>query len=209
MSSLKSLAVLPLAFAAALAVGALAGCSAGTAEPAATESAAPAPVETPTATETVAPATFTLPTTCTTVVPQTRVDAFEASGLELLGGPGGTYGTDYLADATPEETAGGISCIWGFADSGVSSVTISVAPLTAAVRPQVVASFTTQGLNEEVVGDATTFGVQGDRTLDPAIINALRGESWISVIETIGGPTAYAEAVAIADEVHAQVYTAN
>jgi hypothetical protein len=202
MSSLKSLAVLPLL----VAVLAVAGCSADTGQPTEAQTDSPAPVETPAPTATADPLDFTLPTACATVVPTTRLDAFNAAGLVLLGGPGGKYGTDYLADATPEEQAGGISCIWGFSETEISSVTISIAPLTPSTRPDIVASFAEQGLNEALVGDAATFGVQGDRTLDPAIINALRGDSWISVIQTLGGPDSYAEAVAIADEVYAQVY---
>jgi hypothetical protein len=203
MSSSRSLAVLPLAIALLVA---LAGCT-----------AAETPVEAPTATATEAPAptatpeavklSFTMPTDCTTIVPKSRIDAFAAEGIILLGGPGGKY-ADYLTDATPEEQAGGISCIWGFQDSEVSSFTISVAPLTAATRPAVVASFTEQGLNEQVGGDAVAYGVQGDRTLDPAIMNVLRGESWISVIATIGGTDSYNQSVEIAQEVHDLVYTA-
>jgi hypothetical protein len=203
MSSSKSLAVLPLAV--ALLIG-LAACSAPetpVAEPTAEATATPEPSATPTPTS----RTFTMPTDCTTLLPQSRLDTFTADGIVLLGGPGGKYGSDYLADATPEETAGGISCIWGLADSEVSSFTVSVAPLTAATRPAVVASFAEQGLNEAVVGDGVAYGVQGDRTLDPAIMNVLRGDSWISVIATIGGSDTYAQAVEIAQEVADRVYT--
>jgi hypothetical protein len=125
----------------------------------------------------------------------------------LLGGPDGKYGTDYLADATPEEQAGGISCIWGFADSEISSLTVSVAPLSASTRPDIVASFNEQGLNEATIDDAVTFAVQGDKNLNPAVYNVLRGDSWISVIATIGGTDSYNEAVEVAAEVHAIVYT--
>jgi hypothetical protein len=206
MSSWKSLAVLPLALVLVLP---LAGCSSDGDAEVLTPPDKPTPVETPTATPSAADLTFTMPEECATVVPQSRLDAFEASGLVLLGGPDGKYGDDYLADATPEQQAGGISCIWGFADSEVSSVTISIAPLSPATRPDIVDSFAAQGLNEDLVDGAATFGVQGDKQLNPAVYNVLRAESWISVIETIGGPDAYTEAVAIADEIHAQVYTAS
>jgi hypothetical protein len=203
MSSSKSLAVLPLAVALLVV---LAGCAAEEppqAAPTASATEAPEPTATPESVK----LTFAMPTDCTEMVPQSRIDAFEAEGIILLGGPGGKY-TDYLSDATPEEQAGGISCIWGFADSEVSSFTISVAPLTAATRPAVIASFAEQGLNEQVVGDGVAYGVQGDRTLDPAIMNVLRGESWISVIATIGGTDSYNQSVEIAQEVHDSVYTA-
>jgi hypothetical protein len=206
MSSWKSLAVLPLALVLVLP---LAGCSNDGDADVLTPPDKPTPVETPTATPSAADLTFTMPEECATVVPQSRLDAFEASGLVLLGGPDGKYGDDYLADATPEQQAGGISCIWGFADSEVSSVTISIAPLSPATRPDIVDSFAAQGLNEDLVDGAATFGVQGDKQLNPAVYNVLRAESWISVIETIGGPDAYTEAVAIADEIHSQVYTAS
>ena len=203
MSSTKSLAVLPLAVA-LLAV--LAGCSAAE-TPQETPTAAATEAPEPTATPEPVDLVFTMPTDCTAMVPQSRVDAFSAEGIILLGGPGGKY-ADYLTDATPEEQAGGISCIWGFEDSEVSSFTISVAPLTAATRPDVIASFTEQGLNEQVAGDGVAYGVQGDRTLDPAIMNVLRGDSWISVIATIGGTDSYNQSVEIAQEVHDLVYTA-
>jgi len=204
MSSSKSLAVLPLAV---VLLAVLAGCTAAE-TPKETPSATATEEPTPTTTPEAVKLTFTMPTDCTEIVPQSRLDAFAAEGIILLGGPGGKY-SDYLTDATPEEQAGGISCIFGFSDSEVSSFTISVAPLTAATRPAVIASFTEQGLNEQVTDDGVAYGVQGDRTLDPAIMNVLRGESWISVIATIGGTDTYAQSVEIAQEVHDVVYTAS
>ena len=204
MGSFRSLAVLPIAVAL---IAALAGCSAEKAEP---TPATAEPTAAPTATATQEPVslTFAMPTNCAAILPQSRVDRFTSEGIELLGGPGGKYGNDYLVDATPEQQAGGITCIWGYTDTEVSSFTISVAPLSAATRPAVVASFTEQGLNEEVTGDAVAYGVQGDRSLNPAIMNVLRGESWISVIATIGGRDSYEQSVEIAQEVHDLVYTA-
>lgn len=204
MSSSKKLAILPIAIAL---VAALAGCTAEEAPQAAPTAET---TETPTAEPTVTPSTltFTMPTDCASILPQSRIDEFAAEGIVLLGGPGGRYGSDYLVDATPEEQAGGISCIWGFSDSEVSSFTISVAPLSAATRPAVVASFAEQGLNEETTPNGIAYGVQGDRTLDPAIMNVLRGESWISVIATIGGLDSYTRSVEISGEVYESVYTA-
>lgn len=202
MSSSKSLAALPLVVVALLV---LAGCSAND-SPALTAPETPAPAATASAEPTAEPLDFSMPTDCLAITPQSRLDAFASQGLVLLGGPGGKYGTDYLQDETPEELAGGISCIWGYADSEVSSLTVSVAPLSASTRPDIVASFAEQGLNEATVADGTTFALQGDKTLDPAIINVLRGESWISVIMTIGGLDSYTQAEAIAAEVHDLVY---
>jgi hypothetical protein len=203
MSSWKSVAMLPLALALVLP---LAACAGDTGPEELTPPDEPTPVVTPTPSETALDLAFTQPDSCLSVLPQARLDAFDAAGLVLLGGPDGKYGDEYLVDPTPEQRAGGITCIWGFADSEVSSVTISVAPLTPSTRPDVVDSFTEQGLNEDLVGGASTFSVQGDKQISPAIINALRPESWISVIQTIGGPDAYAEAVAMADEIYTQVY---
>jgi hypothetical protein len=202
MSSIKTLAVLPVAIAMLVALSACAGEE----PPELTTPDASTPTATPTPTPTAAALDFTEPEDCTTLLPQSRLDLFASRGLVLLGGPGGKYGTDYLADATPEEQAGGISCIWSFADSEISSLTISVAPLSASTRPAIVASFNEQGLNEATVDDAVTFAVQGDKNLNPAVYNVLRGESWISVIATIGGTDSYNEAVEVAAEVHDLVY---
>ena len=195
---------LTMSAAALTAVLLLAGCAAETpvdetpVETPAAPSAAPEPTE--------EPEVFTLPTDCTTMLSADRVADFATQGLALLGGPGGKYGTDYLADPTPEESAGGMTCIWGFDDTDFASVTISVAPLAPADRAGVVTSLIEQGLNETVEGNTTTYVQQGDANSQPAIINVLRSDSWISVIETVGGEEFYAEAVMLADDVHGQVY---
>jgi len=203
MRSITTLGVLPLALAALLVLSACAGEK----PQQLTTPDAVTPTVTPTATPTASSLEFTEPESCSTLLPQSRLDLFASRGLVLLGGPDGKYGTDYLADATPEEQAGGISCIWGFADSEISSLTVSVAPLSASTRPDIVASFNEQGLNEATIDDAVTFAVQGDKNLNPAVYNVLRGDSWISVIATIGGTDSYNEAVEVAAEVHAIVYT--
>jgi len=196
---------LTMSAAALTAVLLLAGCAAETpvdetpVETPAAPSAAPEPTE--------EPEVFTLPTDCTTMLSADRVADFETQGLALLGGPGGKYGTDYLADPTPEESAGGMTCIWGFDDTDFASVTISVAPLTPADRAGVVTSLIEQGLNETVEGNTTTYVQQGDANSQPAIINVLRFDSWISVIETVGGEEFYAEAAMLADDVRDQVYS--
>ena len=196
---------LTMSAAALTAILLLAGCAAETpvdetpVETPAAPSAAPEPTE--------EPEVFTLPTDCTTMLSADRVADFETQGLALLGGPGGKYGTDYLADPTPEESAGGMTCIWGFDDTDFASVTISVAPLAPADRAGVVTSLIEQGLNETVEGNTTTYVQQGDANSQPAIINVLRFDSWISVIETVGGEEFYAEAAMLADDVRDQVYS--
>ena len=100
-----------LLLAALLAAG-LTGC--------APDDSAPAPVEIPAtpapdATEEPQPSepdtVFRMPTTCTETLPESRISEFDALGMELLAGPDGKYGDAYLADPTPEQLAGGITCI--------------------------------------------------------------------------------------------------
>ena len=183
----------------------LAGCAPDTA--AGGPSSTPTEPE-PTPSETVAPAAiFSMPSLCADILPASRVDAWLDDDIVLLGGPDGKYGDDYLADPSPEQQLGGITCIWGPSDSENSSVTVSVAPLAAADREDVVTDLVvTQGLNEETFEGATIYWQQGDTELEPAILNMLRADSWISVIETVGGSDSYAEAEDIADEVYALVY---
>jgi len=190
--------------AAALAL-ALAGCGGGepTAEPTPSPTATPTPTPTTTATETEF--RFVQPEDCASALPASRLAAFEDAGLSLLGGPGGKYGVHYLAEPTPEENAGGITCIWGDADTDASSITVSIAPL-GTNRPTVVQSLIDQGLNEAIDGDVTLYAVQGDEDHAPAILNVLRPESWISVIQTIGGAASFDEALTVADEAATTAY---
>ena len=184
---------------------ALTGCAA---EATPTPSAASTPTATPTVPAPAEARPFVQPVTCATALPADTVATIEQKGLVLLGGPEGRYGTEYAADPSPEETAGGVTCIWGFADTEVSSITVSVAPLPAAARAEVVESLTEQGLNEGLDGDATVFWQEGDEDFQPAIYTALRADSWISVIETVGGPEAYDEAVGIAADAYEATHPA-
>ena len=183
----------------------LAGCApeAAAQNPSATPTdSEPTPSQTATAT-----VEFTMPSQCTPILPESRIDGWLEDGIVLLGGPDGKYGDEYLADPSPEQQLGGITCIWGPSDSENSSVTVSVAPLTAENRREVVTDLVvTQGLNEETFDGATIYWQRGDTELEPAILNVLRADSWISVIETIGGEVSYAEAEDIADEVYSLVY---
>ncbi len=183
----------------------LAGCvdDAPTAAP--TPSPTTTPTPTPTGTASATEFTFVMPDDCESALPAARLDAFEADGLSLLGGPGGKYGEHYLADPTPEENAGGITCIWGDATTDASSITVSIAPL-GATRPAIVQSLLDQGLNEAIDGDLTLYAVQGDEEDAPAILNVLRPDSWISVIQTVGGPASFDEAITVADEAAAMAY---
>jgi len=186
----------------------LAGCAPTPTVDESTPGASP----TPSATVTTAPVdeVFAMPTACLDIVPPSRLAEFDADGLVLLGGPDGLYGDDYLLDPSPEQQLGGVTCIWGPPDTEVSSVAISVAPLSAADRPAVVTDLSvSQGLNESI-GEADTYYWKiGDSDDHPAILNVLTDDSWISVIQTIGGTDGYAAAEKLAAEVRALVYTVN
>jgi len=153
---------------------------------------------------------FTMPTACLDILPAKRLAEFESDGLVLLGGPDGLYGDDYLLDPSPEQRLGGVTCIWGPPDTELSSVTISVAPLPAADRPAVISDLSvSQGLNESVGETATYYWKLGDSDDHPAILNVIEDDSWISVIQTIGGTDNYAQAEKLAAEVRELVYTAS
>ena len=175
-----------------------------TGSPETTETATP----TPTPTESAEPAIFVQPRQCSSILPQSRLDSFSDQGLTLLGGPGGKFGDDYLSDPTPERVAGGITCIWGDNSNDVSSLTISVAPLSPSTRPGIVTDLTNQGLNVETLGNVSRYGQFGDEQSQPAILNVLRPDSWISIISTFGGQTLYDEAVTLSDEAAQQAYAA-
>ena len=164
----------------------------------------------PSPSETAAPGVevFSLPTACADILPASRLEQFAADGDVLLGGPDGLYGDEYLLEPSPEQNAGGITCIWGPPDTEISSITVSVAPLTADSRKKIVNDLVvTQGLNETAGEGITYYWKLGDRDDHPAILNALTDDSWISIIQTIGGIDSYAEAEKIAAEVHEQVYS--
>lgn len=194
-------ALLPVAVGLALALAACGGEAAP--EPTETETVAPTP--TPTVTDGPAEAVFTMPADCTTVLPATRQQQLVAQGRILLGGPGAKY-EQYYAGATPEELAGGISCVWGDEAAPESTVTVSVAPLSAATRGAVVDSLVAQGLNEAMVEDGISYAQIGDENSAPAVLNILRVDSWISVIQALGGEDRFNEAVELAAEAAAQVY---
>lgn len=155
------------------------------------------------------PPGFTQPRECAAMLAPQRLDEFDRDGRELLGGPGGRYEGDYLIDETPEEQAGGITCIWGDESDPATTITISVAPLGADTRLGVVADLRAQGLNEQTLDDLVRFGQLGDTVSSPAILNVLREDSWISIIDARGGETVFDRVVTIADEVARVVYGAS
>lgn len=194
-----------LLLAALLAVS-LAGC--------ASVDTAPAPADSPTApasgpteepTPDAAEPEFRMPTACAGILPSSRISELDALGMELLAGPDGRYGDSFLADPTPEQLAGGITCIWGEEEVPENSVTISVAPVTNATRDGIVTGLVDQALNIVEQGDLRIYARIGDTVAAPAIINLVRPTSWISVITGHGGEEQYAWAVEIAEEVSTQV----
>jgi hypothetical protein len=146
-----------------------------------------------------------MPKTCAELLPQSRLDAFAGQKLILLGGPGGLY-PNYYTDPTPEEQAGGISCIWGDETVPESTIEVSVAPLSTATRGGVIDNLLSQGLNEAQLDDGISYAQIGDETSAPAVLNVIRNDSWISVLEALGGEAFFDEAKQIADEVKTQVY---
>jgi hypothetical protein len=187
-----------------IALSACAGEEEPVAEP---ETPEPVPTVVESATPEPTPLAFVMPADCTTILPQERLDAFAEQNLDLLGGPGGVYGDDYFFDPTPEQFVGGISCVFAEDGTDLSSLLISVAPISASTRAGVINDLAAQGLNEATTDDgAVTYSQFGDEAAAPAIYNIIRDESWISVISAFGGQVFYDEAVMIADEVAGEVY---
>jgi hypothetical protein len=173
----------------------------------ATESPTAGTTPTPTAT-TAAPAVpvFEMPQQCADILTAETADAFAASGLDLLGGPGGRYGENYFGDPTPEERAGGISCVWGDEDDTATTVIVSVAPISTATRAGIVSALISNGLVESQVEGGLTYARIGDDVSAPAELHVIRTESWISVIEAVGGETRFQQATELVDEVTTEVY---
>lgn len=194
---------------AALGTALLAGCAASPA-PATGDSDPAEPGTTPTSTETTAPGApvFELPDRCADILAPETTAAFEADGRELLGGPDGRYGENYFGDPTPEERAGGITCVWGDEDDTASTVIVSVAPVSTATRSGIVGALIESGLIESTIEGGLTYARVGDEVSAPAELHVIRTDSWISVIQAVGGETRFAEAGELVDEVTEHVYVA-
>jgi hypothetical protein len=168
------------------------------------------PAPTPTTVQTAEPEPelmFAMPTDCTSVLPASRVDALATQNIQLLGGPGSVYGNEYFFEPTPEQRAGGISCV--FAEDGVdlTSLLISVVPVSTANRATIINGLTAQGLNEATTDTGElTYSQQGDDGLAPAIYNVVTQQSWVAVISAVGGETFFDDAVTLAAEVSTQTY---
>lgn len=193
--------------AAVILVGALSACAPEPEPIEAEPTIEPTPTEMVSAEPEPVALTFTQPADCTEILPARRIDAFAADNLALLGGPGSVYGNEYFFEATPEQLAGGITCVFADESDDLSSIAISVAPVSSATRAGIVNDLTGQGLNENIVDDAVTYSQQGDEQgLAPAILNVVTQESWISIISVVGGPASFERAELLASEVEASVY---
>lgn len=186
----------------------LTGC---TPEPPAGDGETGAPVTDPTPTDTAAPPAagapvFEMPDLCVDILTPETQDAFAADDLDLLGGPDGKYGESYFGDPTPEERAGGITCVWGDEDVTASTVIVSVAPITTATRSGIVRALIDNGLIESQIEGGLTYARIGDDVSAPAELHIIRSESWVSVIQAVGGEERFQQATELVDEVTEQVY---
>lgn len=194
--------------AAAVVVVLLAGCVPLAVED--DEEPTPSTAPTPSGTETPEPEVpeFVMPDECVEIITAETAADFAAAGLDLLGGPGGVYGETYFGDPTPEERVGGITCVWGDEEVPASTVIVSVAPISASTQSDVVSSLIASGLVESQVDGTLTYARIGDDVSAPAELHAIRQESWISVIEAVGGEDRFQHATELVDEVTGQVYVA-
>jgi hypothetical protein len=167
----------------------------------------PAPTPTSTATETPsAVREFAMPKLCADIVTAATAAQFAADGLDLLGGPDGLYGENYFGDPTPEERAGGITCVWGDEAAPATTVIVSVAPVTAATRSGIVSALIESGLIESQIEGAISYARIGDEVSAPGELHVIRNDSWISVLEAVGGEDRFQHATELVDEVTEQVY---
>ena len=193
---------------AAMGLALLAGC---TPEPPAGDGVTGNPVADPTPSGSAATPgpgvpVFEMPEKCVDILTPETQSAFAADGLDLLGGPGGLYGENYFGDPTPEERAGGITCVWGDEEVTATTVIVSVAPITTATRSGIVNALISNGLVESQVEGGLTYARIGDDVSAPAELHVIRTESWISVIEAVGGEDRFQQATELVDEVTEQVY---
>jgi hypothetical protein len=192
--------------AAVITIALLAGCAPEPAESDETPSGAD-PTATATATPEPGVRVFGMPDRCADILTAETAAAFAADGLDLLGGPDGLYGENYFGDPTPEERAGGITCVWGDEDVVASTVIVSVAPVTTSSRSGIVSALIASGLVESQVEGGLTYARIGDEVSAPAELHVIRNDSWISVLEAVGGEDRFQHARELVDEVTGQVYT--
>lgn len=188
-------------------VALLAGCVPEPAESGETPPSETEPTDTATPTPEPGVPVFGMPELCADILTADTATAFAAAGLDLLGGPDGLYGENYFGEPTPEEKAGGITCVWGDEAVPASTVIVSVAPVTTSTRSGIVSALIASGLIESQIEGGLTYARIGDEVSAPAELHVIRNDSWISVLEAVGGEDRFQHATELVDEVTGQVYT--
>ena len=149
----------------------------------------------------VTPIVFTQPFSCTEILPASAISSLAADGIELTQGPGSPSTEPIFVESqTPEELAGGISCLFSIPDDEESGVYIllSVAPVDPALRPGIINDLLGQNLNVGQTPDgALTYWIWGDEIIVPALHNSLYEDSWYSALIQPGGRAAYDQGVAL------------
>lgn len=176
----------------------VAGCSVFDAED--TSEEAEVSEETPAAPEEPTVLTFIRPSDCTDLLPDQALGELEASGIELVRGPGSPSSDPiYIEGQTPEELVGGLSCFFsvpGEEDSGVQ-ILLSVAAVSTESRPGIINELIGQELNVGQTNQgALTYWKWGDE-VGAAEHNELHTDAWYSVIVQPGGRPAYDQGVAL------------
>ena len=107
----------------------------------------------------------------------------------------------YTDGQTPEELAGGLSCLFGLPNDEESglSILLSAAPIDPAIRPKVIENLVTQKLNVGQTSDGTglTYWIWGDSETVSALHNELFQDAWYSALLQPGGRPAYDQGVAL------------
>lgn len=161
---------------------------------------AEAPDESQPVVDAVVALTFSQPEDCTSLLPAAALSELEAAGLELIRGPGSASAEPiYSEGQTPEELVGGLSCFFGVPgdDESGLQILLSVAAVTADVRPAVIQGLLDQELNIGQTNDGgLTYWKWGDE-VGAAEHNTLHQDSWYSAILQPGGRPAYDKGVGL------------
>lgn len=149
--------------------------------------------------------TYVPPADCTTLLPEAAVADLQSRGIQLVRGPGSPSAeTIYVEGQTPEELAGGLSCLFavpGEEDTGITII-LSAAAVDQSIRPAVIDAFLDEGLNVGQTGDGQglTYWRWGDDVNVTALHNALYQDSWYSALIQPGGRAAYDQGVVLVDQ---------
>ncbi len=156
----------------------------------------------------IEPPTFTQPTSCTDILPSSAISDLAAQDIELTQGPGsGSSEPIFVEGQTPEELAGGISCLFSFPDDEESGlyILLSVAPVDPALRPGIINDLLGQNLNVGQTPDgALTYWIWGDEFIVPALHNSLYEDSWYSALIQPGGRGAYDQGLFLVQTMRAE-----